>query len=310
MNLRQFDLNLLVALDALLTERNVTRAAERLFLSQPAMSGMLARLRQAFGDELLVRVGRNLELTDFATGIAGQVHASVQELEDLLNARRPFQAAIENRSFRIAASDYAILLLFGPLIRRLEEVAPGISVRFVKLDGSAVERQAAGDIDFVILPAQFEPGLPSLPLFDDSWVCAAWSQHPTLPGELTVEAFLGQPHLTFNFAEPGHPSMADEHLASSGYERRIVASTESFAAAPFLLRGTSLLTLLPRRLGERLQGAADIRLLELPFEVPTLHEKLTWNPRFTSSPGHVWLRELLAGIASSLTAKVDDQRAG
>jgi DNA-binding transcriptional LysR family regulator len=193
-----------------------------------------------------------------------------------------------------------MLLLFGPLIQQLEEQAPGISVRFIKLDGRAVERQAVGDIDFVILPAQFEAGLPSIPLFDDSWVCAAWAGHPALADELTLEAFLAEPHLTLNFTEPGHVSVADLHLARQGFERRVVASTESFSAAPFLLRGTKLLTLLPRRLGERFRNAADLRLLELPFEVPTLHEKLVWNPRFTSSPGHGWLRELIAGIAASL----------
>jgi LysR family nod box-dependent transcriptional activator len=300
MNLRQFDLNLLVALDALLRERNVTRAAERLFLSQPAMSGMLARLRNAFGDELLVRVGRNLELTEFAEGIRDRVHASVLELEDLLNATRPFLPATESLTFRIAASDYAVLLLFGPLMQRLSLAAPNLSVRFLRLDLSAGESAVAGDMDFSILPAQFDPGLPSSPLFDDSWVCAAWSGHPRLGEQLTLEAFLTQPHLAFNFSDSGHASVADEHLAGVGHERRIVASTESFAAAPFLLQGTSMLTMVPRRLGERLRDAADIRLLELPFDVPPLCEKLAWHPRFTSSPGHIWLREQLIAVAAEL----------
>ena len=116
MNLRQFDLNLLLALDALLKEKNVTRAAERLFMSQPAMSGMLARLRQSFDDELLVRVGRNFELTEFAAGIAERVHQCVLELEELVGSKPSFSPAAETRSFSIAASDYAVLLLFGPLM--------------------------------------------------------------------------------------------------------------------------------------------------------------------------------------------------
>jgi DNA-binding transcriptional LysR family regulator len=119
MNLRQFDLNLLVALDALLTERNVTRAAERLFLSQSAMSGRLARLRHAFGDQLLVQVGRNLEPTTFAIGIASRVRGCVREFEDLLNATQSFAPETESHTFRIAASDYAVLLLFGPLMLRV-----------------------------------------------------------------------------------------------------------------------------------------------------------------------------------------------
>jgi DNA-binding transcriptional LysR family regulator len=300
MNLRQFDLNLLVALDALLKERNVTRAAERLYLSQPAMSGMLSRLRQAFGDELLVRVGRGLEPTEFAAGIASRVHDCVLDLEDLLDATRPFDPAVDGRAFRISASDYAVLLLFGPVMQRLTELAPKMSAHFLKLDLTIGERLAVGDLDFAVLPAKVEPGLPSIRIFDDSWVCAAWVGHALLGDELTVEEFLRYPHLAFNIFDPDHNSIADEYVAKIGQERRIVASTESFTATPFLLRGTSMLAIVPRRLGERLQAAAEIRLLELPFEIPPLREKLVWNPRFTASPGHVWMREQIVEVAGAL----------
>jgi len=300
MNLRQFDLNLLVALDALLKEENVTRAAERLHLSQPAMSGMLSRLRHAFGDELLVRVGRRLEPTEFAAEITDRVHDSVVELEDLLASKHPFTPAADSRSFRIGASDYAELLLFGPLMRRLGQVAPEVSVHFVRLDLTTVDRIAAGEIDFGVLPADFELGLPSESLFEDTWVCAAWSGHSSIGKRLTIRKFLAQPHMSFSISDPGHVSVADEFLARQGHERKIVATTESFAAAPFLLRDTQLLTLVPRRLAERMQEAADIRVLELPFEVPPLRENLTWNPRFSASPAHIWMREQLVDIAKSL----------
>lgn len=300
MNLRQFDLNLLVAFDVLLQERNVTRAAERLFLSQPAMSGMLARLRHAFGDELLVRVGRNLEPTEFAASIAERLHECVLELEDLLAETRPFDPATDHRAFRIGASDYSALLLFGPIVRTLLDVAPHMSINFLRLDLTASERLNVGEIDFAIFPTHIEPGLPSTPLFDDTWVCAAWDKHPTLGEELTIEEFLRHPHMSFNISDPGHVSVADEFLARNNHERRIVASTESFTAAPFLLRGTTLLTILPGRLAERMQQAAEIRLLELPFDVPPLREKLVWNPRFTASPGHVWMRERLVEAAGTL----------
>jgi LysR family transcriptional regulator, nod-box dependent transcriptional activator len=140
MSLRQFDLNLLVALDALLTERNVTRAGERLFLSQPAMSGILARLRHAFEDELLVRVGRNLELTARAAELAGPVHECVQQIEDLLNLERPFVPETASWAFRIAASDYVVFLTLGPLLQALVARAPNVSVRFLALDPGAPDR--------------------------------------------------------------------------------------------------------------------------------------------------------------------------
>lgn len=300
MNLRQFDLNLLLAFDALLKERNVTRAAERLFMSQPAMSGMLARLRQAFDDELLVRVGRNLELTEFAAGIAGRVHQCVLEMEELLDSKPSFSPATETRSFSIAASDYAVLLLFGPLMQRLAEAAPDFSLHFVRLEVEAGERIAAGEIDFGILPAELELPLPSIPLFEDGWVCAICADHPSIGDRLTMEDYEKHPHLSFNVSDPVHLSMADEYLSRHGHVKRIAASTGSFTAAALLLRGTRLLTMMPRRLGERMQEPAHLRLLELPFDVPPLCEKLAWNPRFTSSPAHAWMREQISAAAKSL----------
>src|SRR5690606_17877044 len=242
MNLRQFDLNLLLALDALLKEKNVTRAAERLFISQPAMSGMLARLGQAFDDELLVRVGRNLELTEFAAGIAERVHRCVIEMEELLDSKPTFSPESETRSFCIAASDYAVLLLFGPLMQRLAETAPAISLHFVRLEVEAGERIAAGEIDFGILPAELELPLPSMPLFEDGWVYAAWAGNSSIGDGLTEEDYQQHPHLAFNISNPGHLSMADEYLSRHGHVPKIAASTSSFTAAAFLLRGTRLLT--------------------------------------------------------------------
>jgi DNA-binding transcriptional LysR family regulator len=300
MNLRQFDLNLLVALDVLLTERNVTRAGERLFLSQPAMSGILARLRHAFHDELLVRVGRNLELTALATELAGPVHDCVQQVEDLLNLRRPFEPENARWSFRIAASDYVVFLLLRPLLQSLTEIAPNISVRFFSLDSTAGDRLAAGDVDFAVLPDEFEPNVPSMPLFEDSWICAVWSGHAHVKERFTVEEFLAFPHLSFRLGGVDHGSVAETYLTQIGCERRIVASTESFATAPFMLRDTPLVTLMPRRLGQRLREAADIRLVEAPFDVPLLREKLIWSPRFTASAAHTWFRNRLLEVAKTL----------
>jgi DNA-binding transcriptional LysR family regulator len=226
MNLRQFDLNLLVALDVLLTERNVTRAGERLFLSQPAMSGILARLRHAFQDELLVRVGRNLEPTAFAAELAGPVHECVQQLEDLLNQRRSFAPESASWSFQIAASDYVVFLVLGPLLRSVTAIAPNVSVRFVSLEPTAADRLAAGDIDFAVLPSEIEPSLPSVPLFEDSWICAVWSRHAHTKDRFTIDEFLALPHLSFRLAGPDHGSVAENYFTELGCERRIVVDRE------------------------------------------------------------------------------------
>lgn len=299
MNLRQFDLNLLVALDVLLRERNVTRAAERLSMSQSAMSGILSRLRHAFDDALLVRVGQKLEPTELATRIAPRVHEIVQELDELFDSGVRFDPATDSQSFRIAATDYTVLLLFGPLLRTLARSAPRMSVHSVRLDLSTSERLYDAEIDFGILPVQFETSLPSIPLFEDDWVCAASGEHPMRGDHLTLDEFLAHPHITFNISDPGHMSLADGHMAKKGYKRRIVASTESFTTVPFLLKGT-MLTVVPRRLGEAMREAARVRLFELPFEVPRLELKLAWSPRFTSSPRHEWMRQQFIDVAGTI----------
>jgi len=299
MNLRQFDLNLLVALDVLLAERNVTKAGERLHLSQPAMSGILSRLRHSFGDELLVRVGRNLEPTAFAADLSAPVHECVQQIQVLLNTRRPFVPETESLSFRIAATDYVVLLILGPLVQRLLKLAPGISVRFVALRPTSANEVLAGELDFAIIPFGLEQDLPSISLFEDAWTCVVCSSHPTIDHSLSLDEFLSLPHLTFSFYGELF-TLADDYLAHLGYHSKIAASTESFATAPFLLRGTSLLTIVPKRLGERLQSAADIKLIELPFDAPPLLERLVWNPRFNASPAHAWMREQIAEVAKTL----------
>jgi LysR family nod box-dependent transcriptional activator len=264
------------------------------------MSGILARLRHVFNDELLVRVGRHLEPTAFAAELARPVRACVQGIEDLLSTQRAFSPQTEARTFVIAASDYVVLLLLGPLVKRLAALAPNIGVRFVSLESSVADRLAMGEIDFCVVPTELDPAFPSVPLFDDSWICAVWAGHPTVGDRLTVEEFLALPHLTFNISDPEHTSLADEHLARVGYERKIVASTDSFATAPFLLRETSLVTMIQRRLGARLERPADIKLLEPPFEIPPMCERLAWNPRFSASLAHAWMREQLVEAAKSV----------
>jgi DNA-binding transcriptional LysR family regulator len=264
------------------------------------MSGILSRLRHAFNDELLVRVGRHLEPTAFAAQLAKPVRECVQQIEDLLSTQRMFSPETEARTFVIAASDYVVLLLLGPLVKRLAGLAPNIGVRFVALESSVVDRLAMGEIDFCIVPTELDPGFPSVPLFEDSWICAVWSGHPTVGDTLSVEEFLALPHLTFNISDPEHTSLADEHLARSGYARKIVASTDSFATAPFLLRETSLVTMVQRRLAARLERPADIKLIEPPIDIPTMCERLAWNPRYSASPAHAWMREQLVEAAKSV----------
>ncbi|MGH6979966.1 MAG: LysR substrate-binding domain-containing protein, partial [Stellaceae bacterium] len=286
MNLVRFDLNLLVALDALLKERNVTRAGQRIGLSQPAMSGTLARLRELFGDELLVRVGRHLELTPRAQELVEPLRQCIERIEDMIDHRRAFSASEERRSFTIAASDYATFLLLPPLLKRLESEAPGITVKFTRLNGNAMTELGEGRVDFVIMPSEIETSFPGELLFIDRWVCAAWSKHPDIGGRLTEKQYLALPHLGFEMPEGDGRSVADGHLSYLQVRRHIVATTESFLLAPFMLRGTRFVTLAHQRLAERVKAAADIRLLDPPYTLPDIHESIYWNPRHGGAPPH------------------------
>jgi DNA-binding transcriptional LysR family regulator len=300
LNLARFDLNLLVALDALLSECNVTRAGQRIGLSQPAMSGTLARLRDLFHDDLLVRVGRNLELTPLAQELCAPLRQCIDRIEDMIDNRRGFSPAREQRSFMIAASDYAAFLFLPALLDRLEREAPGITLKFTQLDGRSLELLSDDRVDFVVMPSEIETTNPGELLFIDRWVCAAWSKHPDLGERLSEADFLALPHLCYELPERDGHSVADLHLSHLQIRRRIVATTESFLVAPFLLRGTRLITVIHQRLVERVREAADVRIFEPPYPMPDIHESIYWNPRHSSTPSHRWLRSIFVEIARQL----------
>jgi DNA-binding transcriptional LysR family regulator len=300
MNLVQFDLNLLVALDALLRERNVTRAGQRLGLSQPAMSGTLARLRGSFHDDLLVRVGRHLELTPLAQELIEPVGQCIARIEDMIDHRRAFDPAREERVFTIAATDYATYLLMPPLLERLSREAPGMTLKFTRLHAKSMDLLGEGRIDFAILPSEIETHYPGELLFIDRWVCAAWSNHPDLGDGLTRDQYLALPHLGFEMPEHEGHSVAELHLADIEVRRHIVATTESFMLAPFMLRGTRFITLVHQRLADRVRAAADIRLYDPPYTLPDIHESIYWNPRHSGAPAHQWLRSRFVEVARAL----------
>ena len=300
MNLVRFDLNLLVALDALLHERNVTRAGQRVGLSQPAMSGTLARLRELFGDDLLVRVGRNLELTPRAQELVEPLRQCIERIENMMDHRRSFTPAREIRSFTVAASDYAAFMLLPPLLKRLEREAPGITVKFTQLDARSQERLANDRIDFVVMPSEIETGNPGELLFMDRWVCAAWSKHPDLGKRMSRDEFCALPHLGYELPESDGRSVADLHLSHLQIHRRVAATTESFLMAPFLLRGTQLISVIHQRLAERVKEAADIRIFEPPYPMPDIHESIYWNPRHAGTPSHQWLRRVFTEVARGI----------
>lgn len=303
-NLGGIDLNLLVALDALLTEHNVTRAGERVGLSQPAMSAALARLRRLFDDELLVRVGRGLEPTRQAVELAGPVKTILAMIEDTLERRSTFDPGNARHTFRIVASDYAVLVLIQPLISRLAIEAPGVSVCTTSITTDLFECLDTDDADLVILPEELaDEKYPSQPLFSERWVCAVDVDNPVVGRRLTATRYVQLPHLAFSVGDTGL-GLPERYIERAGVHRRIEMTCHSFVAMPFLLRGTQLVCLIQERLARRVADAANIRVLEPPFPVPDGREAMYWSPRNTADPAHTWLR----GVIAELSDELDEPR--
>jgi DNA-binding transcriptional LysR family regulator len=296
--LRRFDLNLLVALHALLYFRNVTRAAEHVGISQPAMSRELRQLRQLFGDPLLVRVGREYRLTTLARDLAEPLGQVIASIEQAVAQRPSFDPAAETRSFTIGMTDYGVLLLLHPLIQRLGAEAPHISLHHHPTEADPAEMLNAGRADLVLEPREYlAPGFPSQVLLEDRWVCAVWSGHPEVGKLLTREQFERLPRLAFGVGRSGPTSTAELHYQRLGVAGTVKTTVNSFALLPFLLHGTRLVALVQQRLAQRLQGVSDIRLIDPPVSIPPLVVTMFWSSVNDADPAHAWLRTTLADVA-------------
>ncbi len=301
MNLKNADLNLLVALDVLLTERNVTRAAERLSLGQPATSAALRRLRRMFDDPLLVRRGRVMELTPLAQTLVAPVREILQGIDGLLSIRPEFNPESDERSFSLMASDYVALILLRPLLARLETVAPNVRVSMFPITMPFRTMLSRGEVDLVLFPIEVDPGMRAFPhrtLFTDRYVCTVWNQHPEVGDEITLEMLGRLPYLAYTHVQLA--SSVETQLDAAGVERREEVSTGSFVVSPLMQRGTRLVALLHERLARAMQEAAELRILEPPLPLKPITEMMFWHPRSEDDPAHRWLRDEVMAMAANI----------
>src|SRR6266850_2222086 len=308
MQLNRFDLNLLVALDALLREKSVTRAAERVYISQPAMSGALQRLREFFDDQLLVRIGRDMELTPRAQSLIQPVREILLLTQSTLELQPTFEPATTSRSFTLVMSDYCLLVFLSFALRRLAIKAPGVQINVEPLDASTLARLESGDVDLCLIPSnarilgQLELGgvMQQSPLFTDQWACVVSADHPSVQEELTLEQYFTLPHA---FARFGGSTVTLEQLTLHRLARdvRVAATAPGFVSAIFLLPGTSMVATVQERLARAMAHMVPIRVLKPPLELPLLQEAMVWHERNALDPGHLWLRRFFADVAASLS---------
>lgn len=301
MNLGRLDLNLLVALEALIDEAHVTRAAERVGISQPAMSDALQRLRQHFGDELLVRVGRQYQLTALATELREPLHELVQMAEGIVQRRERFDPATDSRLFNVVASEYSAYILVHPLLKRVAREAPGISLHLQRTSRGEPEK-VTSDINLGLWPshAATELGQPSEVLFHDRWVGAVWDGNTQVGAQMSLDEYMRLPHAVYQLATTGGYGIADRLIFDLNQPRKVQVTADSFVLLPLLLEGTPQVALVQERLGRKLAERANLRLVEALFETPPLAEAMYWHSRNTSDPAHRWLRAMLREVAAAL----------
>ena len=302
-NLAGVDLNLLVLFDALMGERNVTRAASQVGLTQPAASHALNRLRTLFNDPLFVRTPKGMVPTTLAIEVAGPIRSALDQVGSVLAAERVFDPARSHRVFTIGLSDYAAFLLLPGLLERIESRAP--NVRLVVRNTSHILGLSmidAGDVELIAGNFPDPPQHMSEELLCmEAFVCAGRQDHPTLSEKLDVETYVGLRHLHVSLK--GEPQgYLDNIIRTQGLHRNIVATVGHFLIAPFLLSSTDAVATEPRRIMEPLGRLLDLKLVPPPIEIPPFKVTQIWHKRYDTDQGHRWLRKLTQEISSALDA--------
>jgi DNA-binding transcriptional LysR family regulator len=293
MNSTKLDLNLLVTLEALLAERNVSRAAVRLGLSQPAVSTQLARLRDVFGDRLFVPAHRGIVATARALELQAPLRAALDEVRGVVMSGRSFDPAQAELTVKVAASDYVQSAVVAPFAIALRARAPGIRIAVLPIDGRALARQAEeGDVDLAIMtPSTAPEKLRRRHLLDETYTCIARRGHPRVTGRLDLRTFLALDHIIVSPRGAGFWGPTDESLAAVGQQRRVVLSVSSFLVVPQIVAASDLIALVPSRVASGSNCA--LQILKPPVAVEGFPLALVWHERTHDHAAHRWIRDAL-----------------
>ncbi len=297
--LANFNLNLLLALDALLGERSVTAAARRVRVTPSAMSHSLAELRDLLGDPLLLRSGRGMVLTPRAEALVGPLHKLLVDAERILRGGTTFDPGTAKRRFVIAAPDFLAAMLLPALLETAARDAPGVSFEIVpSMRRGNAWLLESGDLDLALGAIVDEaPGIRRMDLCTEGFACAARKGHPTIHGKLDLDVYVRTPHLVITLGDDRGPTWIDAALAKLGARRHVAAHVRYFMAAPLVVARSDLLMTGPSMLIRYFAELVPLQVLKPPIELPTYPEEAYWHERFDEDPAHAWLRALVKTTA-------------
>lgn len=296
----------MVALDALLTERSVTRSAERLGLTQPALSASLARLRRHFHDPLLVRRGNTHELTPLATVLLYEVRNALEAADRVFEPDGSHDPGLIDREFVVLMSDYAMTIVGAALLEEMGKTAPSARLRLERFDVSTFGsvRHVLREVDGLMLPHGFIRDLPSIDVFTDRWVCVVACSNASVGNVLAPEDMRRLPWIwTYNTASVVSSPL--RVLQAEGIDPTPVLTVDNFLSLPDLIADSQRIALLEERLVPRITQGRGVRVVACPYELPDLVEAFWWHPASTVRPEHRWFRAQVAAVRDSLLGDGD-----
>ncbi len=298
MRFKNLDLNLLAALDTLIRVRNVSRAAEEMFITQSAMSNALGRLRDYFDDPLLIQVGRAMELSPLAVSLEEPLRDIIVRIEAAVVSTPSFAPEESTRSISLIVSDYSLHTVMPTFLTLMERRAPGIQIDFKPQQNLPHLLLERGEADLLVAPTLFcSENHPSEVLFEDQICCVVAANGPFASGLLTQAEFLAAGHIVMQ-PPNGGDSFASRVCDQLGVKIHVEVSTYSFASLPFLVQGSRRIALVQKSLAERMLGLGGIAIVAPPFPFPPLQQSLQWHSYRTRDPGLAWVRSQIQEAAT------------
>lgn len=299
MRFKGLDLNLLVAFDTLLDTRSVSRAAEHMNLSQPAMSAALGRLRDYFGDDILVSHGKRMYPTAYAESLLPQVRDCLRGVEALIATSTVFDPETSMRAFRLIASDYITAAVIVPLVARLAEIAPQVRIEIILPTDQSIDQVVQGQVDMVITPEDFiSREQPAELLFEERHVVVGWSGNPIMQRPLTEADMMASSHVGVLMGNQRTPAFGEMQMELLGKSRRIEVTASSFTIVPWLVRDTMRLAIMHERLARRMAEHFPIAFAPIPFPFPVMREMMQYNHARSGDDGLAWLRAQIHHVAA------------